>query len=227
VSIPKIQPIDQVLRKRVLQSCGVAMLCAAGWYLGVRELEKKFVESKIELAQMRAKADEYSVLSLEDDEVSARLGLVQSRLESVKQWSDASADPTATYDAIANLATVHNVSLDSSNPSGGGSISGVQPPDQKEWPKVDMKATPLYTYTPATSGSKIVVTGTYADVCKFMSDCQKDLGLAKVTEFRLSAVDGDDPDLVQASIDIQHFRFERTQLVEQKAATRRGRSREK
>lgn len=226
MKVTQIQPIERVMRKRVMQAFGLSAACAMAWYFGVQSLERRYGEARVQLASLQAKSDQYQTLRNDDDVITGNLLQIEAHLASVKAWSDAFPDPTATYDAIAKLAEEHNVVLESSDPSGAGQVPATPAPDHKEWPKVDPKQGPLFNYAPNVTGSKLAVSGSFKDVARFIGACQRELGLSRVADFRLSVANDNEPDQIQALITIQHFRFDRVELVPPKARGKRS-SREK
>lgn len=195
-----VKSVESAASKRLAQSLLAGVVVGALWFFLVQPLERAQAARETRLEDMRREIEQFNEDAAKREDPLGKLAAYEDLIASSTAWAAASGDQTRLYDAIRKLADAHGVRLDRVDPSGA---------------RMDRNA----RRSPAGSDAsfraevqsyRLAVTGTYAQVSRFIGALGTDLGATRVLSFKLSPSTStvrDQPGMVDAEVQTAHLKL--------------------
>jgi hypothetical protein len=163
-------------KRQFMFAVAISVGACAGWYLGLRPLEQKFVDSRAELDALTTQLAAFDSLVATEPPIHTIISDLMAQGRRTNSAAFTSSDATRLYDGIHELAKACGVKLARVEPAGSRGRAAVQPSADKN----ALKGVEV-------SGYSIEVAGTYENICRFIDACERGLGVSKVGGFHIAA----------------------------------------
>ena len=214
-----------ILRKRFSHALLLAAGAGAIWYFGVQPLEKTYAAQREAKESVEQKVEMFGSSS-NDKQTDDAVKAMNTKFESVTQWTALSSNPSELYESLNSLATKHRVTLERIEPTTQQDVLSTSDNAQASAPRRARRASPTPTtqdktkWQGRTMSHRMSVTGTFESICDFIGACEHELGATKVRSISIRQSMGidDSGNRVSAEIETVHFELRKPETPQAKSA---------
>lgn len=214
VSDPASAPLPHS-RKIACEFAIGLMVCGGAYFFLVNPAASELNRTRAEMTRVhQASTGTPGISSLSEAQVRDLRRFTSERAHEIARRSAPARDEAAMFTSVMDLAARHAVRINQLQPSTTTLLAQTAAPDANALPPaMDAAPTPPDPYAPPRLKDQRVaytlnVAATYSDLAAFLNSLQHKLGYTNVKSVRCSPAGHDAPDLVQATIETEHFSFD-------------------